>query len=91
MSRIIKLNLPKTYNASEVLFHNLEAGRGDRVALHYREQQISYAQLAKQADRVGAGLRALGLAPASACCSCCWTHRRFRPASLAPSRPGLSR
>ncbi|MGB0383945.1 MAG: benzoate-CoA ligase family protein [Ardenticatenaceae bacterium] len=63
MSRIIELNLPEEYNASEVLFHNLEVGRGDKVALYYRDQEVTYAQLAEQANRVGNLLRGLAIPP----------------------------
>ncbi len=34
----MKLNLPDSYNVSEVLFHNLEAGRGDKVAIYYGDE-----------------------------------------------------
>lgn len=55
------LNLPAQYNASEVLFHNLEAGRGDKVAIYWQDQQVTYAQLTEMASRLGNALTDLGL------------------------------
>ena len=56
-----ELNLPEQYNVSEVLFHNLEAGRGEKVAVYWEDQQVTYAQLAETASRLGNGLLDLGL------------------------------
>jgi benzoate-CoA ligase len=58
-----QLDLPETYNASELLFHNLEAGRADKVAVHCEGVELSYGELAEMANRVGCGLRELGLEP----------------------------
>ncbi|MEM7118909.1 MAG: benzoate-CoA ligase family protein [Chloroflexota bacterium] len=58
-----ELNLPAQYNASEVLFHNLAAGRGEKVAIYWQDQQVTYAALAEMASRLGNGLRDLGLEP----------------------------
>lgn len=56
-----KFNLPGQYNASEVLIQNLEAGRGDKVAIYYGDEKVSYASLAEMANRVGNGLKDLGI------------------------------
>lgn len=49
-------------NASLLLDRNLEAGRGDRVALVTHEgEEVSYADLAARTHRVAARLRALGV------------------------------
>ena len=56
-----KLNLPEQYNASEVLFHNVEAGRGDKVAIYWQDQQVTYAALAETACRLGNAIRGLGV------------------------------
>jgi benzoate-CoA ligase family protein len=53
--------LPERYNASEVLFQNLVAGRGDRPAVIGPRGARSYAQLAADAQRWGNALLALGL------------------------------
>jgi len=56
------LNLPDQYNASELLFHNLDAGRGDKIAIYHEEEQHTYAQLCESASRIGNALKDLGLA-----------------------------
>lgn len=60
-----QLNLPEQYNASEVLFHNLAAGRGEKVAVYCGDDAWTYAQMAEMASRVGNGLKNLGLASGS--------------------------
>jgi len=55
------LNLPAQYNASEVLFHNLEAGRGNKIAVYWQDQQVTYAALAEMACRLGNALVDLGI------------------------------
>ncbi len=57
----IGFEIPELYNTSEVLFRNLSAGRGDRVAVTGPAGTRSYAQLAADAGRWGNALRALGL------------------------------
>ncbi len=59
-----KLDLPTKYNASEVLFHNL-AERGDKVAIYYGDEAITYWQLIQTSCQIGNGLKALGIAPGS--------------------------
>lgn len=58
-----QLHLPEGYNVSEVLFHNLEAGHGDKVAIYCGDAQVTYAQLAETGSRVGRGLQDLDLEP----------------------------
>jgi len=53
--------LTPKYNASEVLFHNLEAGRGDKIAIYYEDEQHTYAQLCESACRIGNALKNLGV------------------------------
>lgn len=65
MSTFLDLNLPDQYNASEILFHNLDAGRGDKIAIYFGDQTFTYAQIAEQANRAGNLLRNLGVAPGS--------------------------
>ncbi len=59
-----KLNLPTKYNASDVLFHNLE-DRGNKVAIYFGDEVITYRQLIQTSCQVGHGLKALGIAPGS--------------------------
>jgi benzoate-CoA ligase family protein len=52
--------LPERYNASAILFDNLTAGRGGNVAVTGPAGTHSYAELAADASRFGAGLLSLG-------------------------------
>ncbi len=56
-----EIDFPDPYNASEVLFHNLEAGRGDKIAIFCEDERLTYAQLGEMANRVGNGLKGLGI------------------------------
>lgn len=49
------------YNASSILDDNLEAGRGDKVAIYIGDETYTYAQLAAMANRTGNALRGLGV------------------------------
>jgi benzoate-CoA ligase family protein len=49
------------YNASRILFDNLAAGRGGRVALLGPNGRRSYAELCAEASRWGHGFKSLGL------------------------------
>ncbi|HEY2531845.1 MAG TPA: AMP-binding protein [Xanthobacteraceae bacterium] len=53
--------LPERYNASEILFQNLTAGRSDHLAVVGPAGGRSYAQLAADAARWGHALLSLGL------------------------------
>ena len=57
----IGFDLPERYNASEILFHNLVEGRGNRLAVTGPAGTRSYAQLCSDAARWGNGLLSLGL------------------------------
>jgi len=48
-------------NVSELLFRNIEKGRGKSVAIHFEGQKITYADLADRANRVGNVLKSLNL------------------------------
>jgi benzoate-CoA ligase family protein len=60
-AREIGFAVPERYNASAILFDNLIAGRGDRCAVTGPAGQRTYAELAADATRYGAGLLSLGL------------------------------
>ena len=60
-AREIDFSLPETYNASRILFDNLEKGYGDRLALTGPLGTMSYAELCDEASRWGQGLISLGL------------------------------
>src|SRR5438105_6432356 len=56
-------SLPERYNAAaDLLDGNLEAGGGDRLAIRTADgQELTYAEVAATANRVGNGLRELGV------------------------------
>jgi benzoate-CoA ligase family protein len=58
----IGFSVPERYNCSEILWHNLEAGRGDKVAVLCEDRAMTYAGLCEMAARVGNGLKDFGLA-----------------------------
>jgi len=60
-AREIDFSLPETYNASRILFDNLEKGYGDHLALTGPLGTMSYAELCDEASRWGQGLISLGL------------------------------
>src|SRR5207302_617337 len=53
--------IPESYNASCILFDNLAAGRGERLALTGPGGTRTYAQLCAEASRWGHGFQSLGL------------------------------
>ncbi len=60
-AREIGFSIPETYNASRILFDNLDKGNGQQLALTGPPGDVSYAALCAQASRWGHGLIALGL------------------------------
>ena len=58
----IRFDIPEHYNASEVLFQNLAAGRGDHLAVIGPAGHRTYGELAADAARWGNALLGLGLA-----------------------------
>jgi acyl-CoA synthetase (AMP-forming)/AMP-acid ligase II len=59
-SREIGFSVPEQYNASAILFDNIAAGRGARVAVRGPGGTRTYAELVEDAARAGAGLLSLG-------------------------------
>jgi benzoate-CoA ligase family protein len=60
-TREIGFSIPTIYNASRVLFDNLDKGHGDRLALTGPLVAVSYAELCAKASGWGHGLISLGL------------------------------
>src|SRR6201999_463909 len=60
-AREIGFTLPEIYNASRVLFDNLDRGHGDRLALTGPLGTMTYRELCAEASRWGHGLLSLGL------------------------------
>jgi len=53
---------PETFNmTTRLLDDHLEAGRGERVAIRYRDRKIRYRELAEEVARVAHALLALGV------------------------------
>ncbi len=53
---------PDRFNLADyLLHHNLEAGRGDKVALRWRDEEHTYAQLADASSRLASAFVDLGL------------------------------
>jgi benzoate-CoA ligase len=49
------------YSVSKILDHNLEAGRGDKVAIYFGNETYTYAQVSEMANRTGNALKNLGV------------------------------
>jgi acetyl-CoA synthetase len=60
-AREIGFSIPETYNASRVLFDNLDRGNGGRIALTGPFGEVTYRELCAEASRWGDGLISLGL------------------------------
>jgi benzoate-CoA ligase family protein len=60
-AREIGFSISTVYNASRILFDNLDQGYGDRLALTGPLGAVTYAELCAEASRWGHGLISLGL------------------------------
>lgn len=60
-AREIGFDPPRLYNASRLLFDNLQRNMTDRVALHAPEGSFTYADVCTGACQFGHGLTALGM------------------------------
>jgi benzoate-CoA ligase family protein len=58
----IGFDIPERYNASEILFGNLQAGRADKIAIYAAAGNTSYGELCLKAAKAGNAFRSLGLA-----------------------------
>lgn len=54
--------MQERYNAAEILYRNLDAGRALKTALLCGERRLTYAELCALASRIGNGLTEFGLA-----------------------------
>lgn len=58
------ISFPETFNLGGFFLDgNLEAGRGDKVAIHYKERSLTFLELWRMTNRVGNLLRGLGVEP----------------------------
>ncbi|WKA28312.1 benzoate-CoA ligase family protein [Bradyrhizobium roseum] len=60
-AREIGFTIPESYNASRILFDNLAAGRGEKLALTGPGGTRTYAELCAEASQWGHGFQSLGL------------------------------
>jgi len=54
--------IPEKYNAGALIDANLEAGRGEKTAIYFGDERITYRELFNRVCAVGRALRALGVA-----------------------------
>ncbi|MBI5343364.1 MAG: acyl-CoA synthetase [Deltaproteobacteria bacterium] len=54
-------NIPQKFNSTEVLLDQNAAKNGDKVAVYFDEQRITYKQLQASVNRVANGLKKLGV------------------------------
>ncbi len=53
-SKEIKFDIPQEFNLAEHLVdRNISAGRGDKVAIYFKEEELTYNHLASQVNRAG--------------------------------------
>src|SRR5215813_6906777 len=56
------LTFPETFNMADYfLDHNLAEGRADKIAVYYRDEQYTYADVHQMTNRCGNALRSLGV------------------------------
>jgi benzoate-CoA ligase family protein len=55
------IQTPEWYNASVLVDRNLDAGRAEKVAIFYGEEEITYGELARRINRFGYALKDLGI------------------------------
>jgi benzoate-CoA ligase family protein len=60
---ITSRDVPERYNVCEILDRNLEAGRGDKVAIHWGDEEVTYSDLAARTHAFGSALREAGVHP----------------------------
>ena len=83
-----RFDLPSSYNASAILFDNLEAGRGGKVAIRCGDATVSYGDICDVAARVGNGLRDLAVAAGSRVLLLLLDTPRFPAAFFGTMRAG---
>ncbi|MCL6439664.1 MAG: benzoate-CoA ligase family protein, partial [Rubrobacteraceae bacterium] len=55
------IDIPRWYNASELIDRNLEAGRSGKVAVRCGGEEVTYGELARRMNRFGSVLGELGV------------------------------
>lgn len=76
---LLDMSVPAQFNQADFLVdRHLRDGRGSQTAFHFRDQTITYAELAHGCNRAGNALRSLGV------------EREQRVAIVLPDRPELA-
>jgi benzoate-CoA ligase len=58
----MNIEFPEKFNMADYfLYHNLEEGREHKTCLYFRDETYTYGETARMANRVGNGLRELGV------------------------------
>ena len=58
----MKLELPSSYNAATTFVdENIKLGRGNKTAIHYQDQQITYQDLFQRVNQAGNTIKELGV------------------------------
>jgi len=58
----MKVDLPDLYNAATTFVdENIAQGRGDKIAIYYEDQKITYQEVFEKVNRTGNALRDLGI------------------------------
>src|SRR6266566_4188177 len=56
------VEFPERFNMADYfLYHNLEAGRENKICLYFKDQTYTYGDIARMSDRVGNALRETGI------------------------------
>ncbi len=59
---ITTVELPDTFNAASILIDaHVSEGRGDKIAIYYLDQEITYAKMAEMVNRTGNAFKTLGV------------------------------
>lgn len=88
-AREIGFRIPDGYNASAVLFDNLDKGRGADIAILSDQETLTYEALCERACRFGNGLLSLGLAPGERVLCCLDDTPAYPAAIFGAIRAGL--
>ncbi len=58
----MKLEMPPTYNAATTFVdENIKLGRGNNIAIHYLDQQLTYQDLFQRVNQAGNAIKELGV------------------------------
>lgn len=89
MERFLGYRVPETFNQGVFLVdRHLQQGRGEKVALYYLDQKITYRQLVENVNRLGNVLRDAGIGPEDRVLLLLWDSPWFLYGYLAAMKIG---